>query len=66
MVNLLGHLHREPAYNLVFHSGVSGTFYVEILPHTQEMGGYEQMGLYLCQGTARTSTEDYRRALYDR
>jgi galactose-1-phosphate uridylyltransferase len=66
VVNLLGQLHREPAYNLVFHSGVSGTFYVEILPHTQEMGGYEQMGLYLCQGTARTSTEDYRQTLSDR
>jgi hypothetical protein len=34
--------------------------YVEVLPWTQEMGGYEQLGIFLCQNTPETSVKHYR------
>jgi hypothetical protein len=27
--------------------------YFEFLPYTQEMGGFEHLGLYLCQGNPK-------------
>jgi galactose-1-phosphate uridylyltransferase len=38
---------RETAYNVILHNGPD--FYVEFLPYTQEIGGIEQLGLWVCQ-----------------
>jgi len=59
---LMPRMGRELAYNWVIHEGDVGGMYVEILPWTQEMGGYEQLGMYLCQGRPE-STADYYREL---
>ena len=40
---------KEFAYNLVFHTGKIGTMYLEVLPYTQQEGGYEKAGLNVCQ-----------------
>lgn len=41
---------RETAYNVTTHNGPGAGLYFEFLPYTQEMGGFEHLGLYLCQG----------------
>ncbi|MEN8150476.1 MAG: hypothetical protein ABFS86_11680 [Planctomycetota bacterium] len=48
---------REVAWNLVVHNGIAGGLYVEILPYTQERGGYEALGMALCAGSPKTSAE---------
>lgn len=40
---------REPAYNIIAHTGPGAGFYLEFLPYTQETGGFEHLGLFICQ-----------------
>jgi len=51
---------REPAYNVIFHNGPSVGLYLEVFPYTQEIGGYEHLGIYLCQGSPKSTVEMYR------
>lgn len=44
---------RELAYNVVAHNGPGAGLYFEFLPYTQEQGGFEQLGLIICQGNPR-------------
>jgi len=60
VVRLMPKLDRELAYNLVFHTGPVGGLYVEVLPLTQVLGGYEKMGLYLCDGLPSQSANMLR------
>jgi galactose-1-phosphate uridylyltransferase len=46
---------RETAYNITTHNGPGAGLYFEFLPYTQEMGGFEHLGLYLCQGNPQAS-----------
>lgn len=55
---------RELAYNWVMHEGDIGGMYVEILPWTQEIGGYEQLGIYLCQGHPESTANYYRELIH--
>ncbi|MDP2925308.1 MAG: hypothetical protein Q8N99_02975 [Nanoarchaeota archaeon] len=48
-------------YNFVFHTGPIGTMYIEIFPSSQRPGGFERVGLYVCQGIPVNSAEIYRR-----
>jgi galactose-1-phosphate uridylyltransferase len=57
---LMPRMGRELAYNWVIHEGDVGGMYVEVLPWTQEMGGYEQLGMYLCQGHPQSTANYYR------
>jgi galactose-1-phosphate uridylyltransferase len=54
---------KETAYNVVTHNGPGAGLYFEFLPYTQEMGGFEHLGLYLCQGNPRASTIYARESL---
>ncbi|MCF7855007.1 MAG: hypothetical protein K9N51_09435 [Candidatus Pacebacteria bacterium] len=40
---------RTSAYNFVIHNGPGAGLYVEFLPYTQETGGFEHLGLWVCQ-----------------
>lgn len=60
IMKLMPDLGREIAYNLVFHTGDVGGMYIEVLPYTQEIGGYEQLGIYLCQGTPESTVSYYK------
>jgi len=55
-------LERSFSYNLVFHNGPSGCLYVEVLPHSQEWGGFEHMGWFICQATPAQAADGYREA----
>ena len=46
---LMPRIGRETAYNVVLHNGPGAGLYFEFLPYTQEIGGYEQLGLFICQ-----------------
>jgi galactose-1-phosphate uridylyltransferase len=46
---LMPTLGREIAFNIITHNGPGAGLYFEFLPYTQEMGGYEQLGLFSCQ-----------------
>ncbi|MCP4364600.1 MAG: hypothetical protein GY800_04805 [Planctomycetes bacterium] len=60
VVELMPKLGRELAYNWIMHEGDIGGMYVEVMPWMQEMGGYEQLGIYLCQGTPEMTVNYYR------
>lgn len=60
---IMPRLGRDPTYNLVVHNGPIGGLYLELLPWTQEIGGYEQLGLYICQGTPEHSHQLLREEL---
>jgi len=60
VLNIMPRIGREPAYNLIFHSGPGSPFYIEILPYTQETGGYEQLGIWVCQGSPKSTHEIYK------
>jgi galactose-1-phosphate uridylyltransferase len=60
---LLPRLGRVVSYNLIFHLHPATGAYVEILPFTQEVGGYERLGVYLSHATPETSAQMYREAL---
>ena len=53
VLQVMPQIGRETAYNVVMDSGLGAGLYFEFLPYTQEMGGFEQLGLYLCQGNPR-------------
>jgi hypothetical protein len=56
-------LKREFAFNAVFHTAAGGGLYVEFLPLTQEEGGFEKLGLSVCQSTPDTAAQVLREAM---
>lgn len=50
MTTVMPQIGRETAYTIVTHNGPGAGLYFEFLPYTQEMGGFEHLGIYLCQG----------------
>ena len=47
---IMPRLGREIAYNLVLHNGPGAGIYLDFHPYTQELGGFEHLGLFVCQG----------------
>lgn len=54
---------REIAYNIITNSGPGAGLYFEFLPYTQEMGGFEQLGLFVCQANPQDSAAQIRKFL---
>jgi galactose-1-phosphate uridylyltransferase len=54
---------RETAYNVVTHNGSGAGLYFEFLPYTQETGGFEQLGLSVCQGNPLDAAAQLRQFL---
>jgi galactose-1-phosphate uridylyltransferase len=54
---------RETAYNVVTHNGPGAGLYFEFLPYTQEIGGYEHLGLFVCQGNPADCATKLREAV---
>lgn len=51
---------RDTAYNIVTHNGPEGGLYFEFLPYTQELGGLEKLGFYICEGEPLEAAETLR------
>jgi galactose-1-phosphate uridylyltransferase len=54
---------RPVAYNVVTHTGPGAGVYLEFLPYTQEMGGFEQMGLFVSQASPDEAAARLREAV---
>ena len=63
MLTIMPKIGKEKAYNVTTHNGEGSGIYFEFLPYTQEMGGFEHLGLYLCQGNPITSAQNAREIL---
>lgn len=57
---LLPDYDREIAYNVVAHNGPGAGLYFEFLPYTQEQGGFEQLGLAVCQADPFSTADQIR------
>lgn len=65
MHDVLTGLGRNVAYNIVVHTGPGAGVYVEFLPYTQEVGGLEQSGLWICQASPKAVAGELRALLED-
>ena len=59
----MAELGLELAFNVVTHNGPGAGLYMEFLPYTQPWGGYEQIGLILCQADPLRVAERARELL---
>lgn len=46
---------REIAYNVITNNGPGAGVYFEFLPYSQEIGGFEKLGLFACQGSPKSA-----------
>lgn len=65
MLKVMPLIDKEVAYNITTHNVHGGSLYFEFLPYTQEMGGFEHLGLYLCQGNPKDSARIARELLVE-
>ena len=63
MLEMMPRVGREPAYNVIVHNGPGAGLYFEFLPYTQERGGYEHLGLFVCNGNPESSAQELRQLL---
>jgi galactose-1-phosphate uridylyltransferase len=56
---------REIAFNVITHNGPGAGLYFEFLPFTQESGGFEQMGLFVCQAKPEAAAAQIRQVILD-
>ncbi len=54
---------KELAYNVTTHNGPGAGLYFEFLPYTQEMGGFEHLGLHVCQGNPQSAAKNLKNIL---
>lgn len=47
--SIMPQIRRETAFNVITHNGPGAGLYFEFLPYTQETGGFEHLGLIVCQ-----------------
>ncbi|WP_432455520.1 MULTISPECIES: hypothetical protein [unclassified Agarivorans] len=57
IMHLMEQMGMSPAYNMIVNNGPGCGLYIEFLPKTQMMGGYEQIGLFVCQANASDSAK---------
>lgn len=60
MREALAGMGRKIAFNAVLHTGPGAGIYTEFLPYTQEVGGLEQSGLWICQADPRAAADALR------
>jgi galactose-1-phosphate uridylyltransferase len=60
---LLPEMGREIAYNVLTHNGPGAGLYFEFLPHSQETGGFERLGLAVCQANPSDAASRLRELL---
>jgi glycosyltransferase involved in cell wall biosynthesis/galactose-1-phosphate uridylyltransferase len=63
MLWLMPQIGRETAYNVITNNGPGAGLYFEFLPYTQETGGFEHLGLVVCQGNPHNSATQIREFL---
>ena len=51
---------KPTAYNITVSNGPGAGLYCEFLPYTQETGGFEHLGLWVCQGSPEQAAPQLR------
>lgn len=54
---------KETAFNLTVNNGPGAGLYFEFLPYTQELGGFEKLGLWVCHDTPENVVNHLRHTL---
>jgi hypothetical protein len=60
MLEILKSLHKEEAYNITINNGPGAGLYFEFLPFIQLIGGYEKIGLWVCQESPLVAAKTLR------
>jgi len=60
---LMPEVGREMAYNVITNNGPGAGLYFEFLPYTQEVGGFEHLGLFVCQESPQNAAARIREVL---
>jgi len=60
IIDLMTEIDISPAFNMMINNGPGCGLYIEFLAQTQKMGGYEQIGLYVCQANPQQITKQIR------
>jgi len=63
MRTMLRALNKEIAYNIVTCNGQGSGLSFDFLPYTQEMGGFEHAGIFVCQGSVIECAKHLKAAL---
>lgn len=63
IVEVMPRMGREPAFNVTVNNGPGAGLYLEFLPFTQETGGFEHLGLWVCQDEPRNVAARLREVL---
>lgn len=56
IVTVMPQIGKDIAYNVITNNGPGAGLYFEFLPYTQETGGFEHLGLWVCQNNPRNVT----------
>ena len=65
MLDVMPRIGKEPAYNVTVNNGPGAGLYVEFLPYTQETGGFEQLGLWVCQNNPQNVAGHLRELVHN-
>ncbi|WP_026973180.1 hypothetical protein [Aliagarivorans marinus] len=60
LIALMQQMGKVPAFNFMVNNGPGCGLYIEFLAKTQLMGGFEQIGLYVCQANPKACAEELR------
>jgi len=52
---------KQTAYNVTLSNGPGAGLYLEFLPYTQETGGFEHLGLWVCQDSPQRVVENLKK-----
>jgi galactose-1-phosphate uridylyltransferase len=63
---IMPELGKPTAYNITVSNGPGAGLYCEFLPFTQETGGFEHLGLWVCQDSPQRVAPHLRRLLAER
>jgi galactose-1-phosphate uridylyltransferase len=63
IMEIMPRIGKLTAYNITVHNGPGSGLYFEFLPYTQETGGFEHLGLWVCQGNPKSAAEELRKAV---
>ncbi|HMQ53214.1 MAG TPA: hypothetical protein PKE64_12355 [Anaerolineae bacterium] len=65
ILTIMPKIGRATAYNVITFNGPGAGLYFEFLPYTQEIGGLEQLGLWICQGNPQSVAKQLQDTLAD-
>ena len=54
---------KDISYNVLTHNGPGAGLYFEFLPHSQINGGFEQLGLSICQASPELCAKKYQQVI---